>query len=242
LTTVQAQKRSFISLLIVTGLFVAIMAIGFVGNLRKGNYVVIPIAFTAVAICGGALWLAHYRVRVMLRDRKPDRIIAHYHGSVRRIEHADAVAAYLSALAAAFFGDFDRAREELAPVDWDKAPPMYRGHRLYVLATLALLEETDYPKALELAAQAKELESQSPGGGLQLLDDVIHLVAEGAGPERMARLERAANKQHGLIPGMCAWALAVHYKRNNQPDKAADYKVLLKLSIPYSAPLKSSGG
>jgi hypothetical protein len=236
---VQSQKRNFISLLIVTALFVTIMGIGLVGNLRNGNYVVIPIVFTTVAICGGALWFAHYRVRVMLRDRKPDRIIAHYHGSVRRIEHADAVAAYLSALAATFFGEFDRAREELALVDWDKVPPMYRGHRMYVLATLALLEETDYPKALQLAAQAKELESRSPGGGLQLLDDVIHLVADGATPEMMARLERAANKQHGLIPGMCAWALAVHYKRSNQPDKASDYKVLLRLSIPHSAPLRS---
>jgi hypothetical protein len=236
---VQASKRNFISLLIVMGLFITIIAVGLVGNVRSGNYVVIPIAFTAIAICAGALWLAHYRVRVMLRDRTPDRIIAYYRGSVRRIEHANAVAAYLSALAATFFGKFDRAHEELGRVDWDRVPPMYRGHRLYVLATLALLEETDYPKALELAAKAKELESQTPGGGLQLLDDVIHVVAEDAAPERIARLDRAANKQHGLIPGMCAWALAVHYKRNHQPDKAADYKVLLRLSIPHSVPLES---
>ncbi|MGD1072061.1 MAG: hypothetical protein ABSB15_18170 [Bryobacteraceae bacterium] len=235
----QSHKKNFIALLIVTALFVAIMAIGFVGNLRSGNYVVIPIAFTAIAICAGAVWLAHYRVRVMLRDRTPDRIIAHYHGSVRRIEHANAVAAYLSGLAATFFGQFDRARAELDAVDWDKVAPMCRGHRLYVLAMLALLEETDYPQALRLAAQAKELESQSPGGGLVLLDDVIHLVAEGGNPEIVARLERAANKQHGLVPGICAWALAVYYKRNNQPDKASDYKAILKLSIPYSAPMKS---
>jgi hypothetical protein len=38
---------------------------------------------------------------------------------------------------------------------------------------------------------------------------------------------------------MCAWALAVHYKRTNEPDKASDYKVLLKLAIPHCAPLKS---
>jgi hypothetical protein len=239
LTTVQSHRKNFIALLIVTGLFIAIMAVGFVGNIRSGNYVVIPIAFTAIAICAGAVWLAHYRVRVLLRDKTPDRIIAHYHGSVRRIEHADAVAAYLSGLAAAFFGEFDRAREELEAVNWDKVPAMYRGHRLYVLAVLALLEETDYPLALRLAAQAKELESQSPGGGLVLLDDVIHLVAEGGNPEIISRLERAANKQHGLVPGICAWALAVYYKRNNQMDKASDYKVILKLAIPYSAPMKA---
>ena len=236
----QSHKKNFISLIVVAVLFLAVVAAGFIGNVRNGNYVVIPITFTAIAICGGALWFAHYRVRVMLRDRTPDRIIAHYHGSVRRIAHAEAVGAYLSALAAAFFGEFDRAREELACVDWDTFPAMFQGHRLYVLSFLALLEETNYPKALRLACEAKELEGQTPGGGLQLLDDCIHLVADSVSPEAIARLERTASKQHGLMPGICAWALAVHYKRGNLPDKASEYKMLLQLAIPYSAPLRST--
>jgi hypothetical protein len=236
----QSHKRNFISLLVVAVLFAAVIAVGFIGNIRHGNYVVIPVAFTAIAICFGLLWFAHYRVRVMLRDRTPDRIIAHYHGSVRRIPHAQAVAAYLSALAATFFGAFDRARQELAQVDWQNVPPMLQGHRLYVLALLALLEETDYPKALKLAGEAKERESQTPGGGLQLLDDAIHLIAAGADSDTTARLERTASKQHGLVPAICAWALAVHFKRVNQPDKASDYKTVLQLSVPFSVPLKQT--
>jgi uncharacterized protein YecE (DUF72 family) len=176
---------------------------------------------------------------MMLRDTKPDRIIAHYHASVRRIPHAKATAAYLSALAATFFGQFDRAREELDAVDWAQAPPMYQGHRKYVLSVLALLEETDYPKALRLADEARELEKNDPAGGLLLLDDVIRLVAAGeVGSEGMQRLEKAAKKQHGLMPGLCAWALAVYYKRANQPDKAADFKELLRLAVPHSVPMK----
>jgi len=66
------------------------------------------------------------------------------------------------------------------------------------------------------------------------------LVADSVSPEAMARLERTANKQHGLMPGICAWALAVHHKRGNQPDKAADYKALLRLAIPYSVPLRQT--
>jgi hypothetical protein len=180
----------------------------------------------------------HYRVRVLLRDKTPDRIIAHYHRTVRRIPHANAAAAYLSALAAAFYGQYDRARAELDSVDWDATTPVYRGHRMYVLATLALLEETDYPKALALAAQGRELESKGEGGGLQALDDVIQLVA-GAGDagEAVPRLEKIANKQHGLMPGMCAWALAVYYKREGQMDKAADFKEVLRMSVPFSAPM-----
>jgi hypothetical protein len=174
---------------------------------------------------------------MLFRDRKPDRIIAHYHSSVRRIPHANAAAAYLSALAAAFFGQYDRARQELDAVDWDQTTQVYRGHRLYVLATLALLEDTDYPKALRLARQAHELESREEGGGLPALDDVIHAVAEGPSDEAIARLHKVAKRQNGLMPGMCAWALAVHYKRTGDAERAADYKEMLRMAMPFSSPM-----
>jgi hypothetical protein len=234
-------KKSIVNLAVVAGLFLAIIAAGVIGSVRNGNYTVVAIVFTALGICVLAVMLNHYRVMMLLRDRTPDRIIAHYHRSVRRIPHAHAAAAYLSALAAAFFGQYDRARRELETVDWDQTTPMYRGHRFYVLATLALMEETDYPKALQLARQARDLESRAEGGGLQALDDVIHAVAEGATEETIVRMERVAKKQHGLMPGMCAWALAVHYKRAGQLEKAADFKEVLRMSVPFSAPMLKAG-
>jgi tetratricopeptide (TPR) repeat protein len=215
------------------------MLVGVVGSVRQGNYAALPIVFTALAICGLAIAAKHFQIRLMLRDTTPDRIIRHYHQGVRRMPHAQAAAAYLSALAAAFFGQYDRAREELDAVEWATTSPMYRGHSLYVLAFLALLEQTDYPKALRLADEARELEKQDAAGGLPVLDDVIRLVAAGPSDEIITRLEKVAKKQHGLMPGMCAWALAVHYKRTNQPEKAANFKELLRLSVPHSAPLKA---
>jgi hypothetical protein len=234
---VASARHNILRLVIVAALFLAIIAIGTVGSVRNGNYVVLAIVLTALGVCVLAVMFSHYRVRVLLRDRTPDRIIAHYHRSVRRIPHASAAAAYLSALAAVFFGQYDRARSELDAVDWDGTTPVYRGHRIYVLATLAMLEETDYPKALALAAQARELENREPGGGLQAVDDVIYTVAGDPDSERLDRLESLARKQQGLMPGMCAWALAVHYRRNGQPDKAADFKELLRMSVPFSAPM-----
>ncbi|MDP9171324.1 MAG: hypothetical protein M3N54_11955 [Acidobacteriota bacterium] len=236
-----SNKRNLFSLAVVGGVFLTIILAGVIGNVRTGNYIVLPIVFTAFGVCGLAIWLGHFRVRVLLRDRTPDRIIAHYHRSVRRIPHADAAAAYLSALAATFFGEFDRARKELELVDWSAAPPMYQGHRLYVLATIALLEDNDYPKSLQLARAARRLEEAEKGGGLQLIDDIIHLVADGsAEPATIARLDATARKQQGLMPGMCAWALALHYKRSNQPDLAGEYKQLLRLAVPYCAALKAA--
>jgi hypothetical protein len=233
--------RNFLTLAVMAAIVLTILTVGVVGSVRNGNYVVVAIVFTALGVCVLAVMLNHYRVRMLLRDKTPDRIIAHYHRSVRRIPHANAAAAYLSALAAAFYGQYDRARAELEAVDWDGTTPVYRGHRLYVLAALALLEETDYPQALLLARQAHELERREEGGGLQILDDVIHAVAEGPSPETIARLEKVAKKQSGLMPGMCAWALAVFYKRQGEMEKAADFKEMLRMSVPFSAPMLKAG-
>jgi len=234
---VGSRKSGIWSLAIVAGLFLAIIIAGVIGSVRNGNFAVIAIVFTALCICVLAILFGHYRVRILLRDKTPDRIIAHYHRSVRRIPHANAAAAYLSALAAAFYGQYGRARTELDAVDWDATTPVYRGHRMYVLATLALMEDTDYPKALALAAQARDLETRGEGGGLQALDDVIRLVAGAGDDEAIGRLEKIAKKQHGLMPGMCAWALAVYYKRAGKLDRAAEFKELLRMSVPFSAPM-----
>ena len=178
----------------------------------------------------------------MLRDKTPDRLISHYHKTVRRVPHADAAIAYLSALVATFYGEFDRARKELEPVDWDKASPMYRGHRLYVLAVLAIMEDNDYPAALRLAAQARELEARDAAGGFELLDGVIRLIAGGLDSDELEtvteRLEKSARKSAGLISGMSAWALAVYFNRQNKPDKATEFKEFLRIAVPHSAPMR----
>lgn len=227
-------NKNLTSLIVMVLAVVAVLTFGMVGSIRAGNYVVVAIVFTALGMCVLAVMLNHYRVRLLLRDKTPDRIIKHYHYSVRRIPHANAAAAYLSALAALFYGQFDRARKELEGVDWDATTAVYRGHRLYVLSLLALMEETDYPKALGLARQAAELESREPGGGLQPIDDVIHAVAEGVSEEMLPRLEKLAKKQSGVVSGMCAWALAVHYKRLGDGEKAADFKEMVRMAVPFS--------
>jgi hypothetical protein len=75
---------------------------------------------------------------------------------------------------------------------------------------------------------------------LVVLDAVIRTVADTGSPERIATLDRVAKRQHGLMPGMCAWALAVHYMRVNDPEKAADCKELLRLAVPHAAPMQQN--
>jgi hypothetical protein len=240
---VQANRKNLIGVGVVGALFLTVTVAGLVGNAKTGNYVATPLLLTAVGLAVIFLWLSQFRVRQMLLEKTPDRLITHYHKTVRRIPHADAAIAYLSALAATFFGEFERARKELEPVNWDTTRPMYRGHRLYVLALLAILEENDYQKALRLTAQAKELEERDAAGGFELLDAAIRLVAGGVAPDEMdlvvERLQKSAKKAAGLIPGISAWALALHYNRLNQPDLATEFKENLRSAVPHSIPLKA---
>ena len=89
--------------------------------------------------------------------------------------------------------------------------------------------------------KAALLKSRIPPVVCRSLDGVIRLVAEGPSDDIIPRLERTAKKRNGLMPGMCAWALAVYYKRINQMEKSAEFKELLRMSVPYSSPMKNVG-
>jgi hypothetical protein len=174
----------------------------------------------------------------MFKDKTPDRLIANYHATLlharaRKIANADAAAAHLSALAATVYGQFDRAREELAEVDWEGAPPMYRGHRLHVLALIALLEQQDKTEALRLEAEAQALERTDPAGGLPIIHDAILVATGEANEETIKRTQQGAGRHAGALPAICAWALWLHNYRTGQTAEADRYRARLRGVAPY---------
>jgi hypothetical protein len=236
------NKKQLILIATAIGLFTSLMLTGVAGNVSKGNYTAIPVILLALLLAVGViwfgLWLNQKRIRLMFRDKTPDRLIANYHATLlharaRRIANADAAAAHLSALAATIYGQFDRAREELAAVDWDKAPAMYQGHRLHVLALIALLEKQDKAGALRLAAEAQALEQTEPAGSLPILHDAILIAAGEGGEELVTRTKLAADRKAGALPAICAWALWLHYYRAGQTTEANQYRERLRAAAPH---------
>ena len=244
-------KKQLVLFAVAAGLFIALMIAGVAGNVVHGNYKAVPLVFSALALSVFAIWLSiwfnHHRARLMFRDPSPNRLIAHYHATVRRIQYADAAAAYLSALAAAVYGQFDRARQELAAVDWEKAPAMYRGNRLHVLALVAVLEKQDKREALRLAAQAVALNDadagidakSGPAGGVPILHDVILVATGEGGADAMDRTRRAAGRTAGVMPPLCAWALSLYCERSGQSAEAARYRNQVLGAIPHFVGLSS---
>jgi hypothetical protein len=243
-------KKQIALFAIAAGLFTALMIAGVAGNVVHGNYKAVPLVFSALALAVFAIWFGIWfnqrRTRLMFRDPAPDRLIAHYHATVRRIQNADAAAAYLSALAAAVYGQFDRAREELDAVDWEKAPAMYRGHRLHVLALIALLEKRDKADALRLAARAAALEGAGAeaetgsAAGMPILHDAILVAAGEGGAGAISRTQRAAGRIAGVMPALCAWALSLHFERSGQSAEAARYRNRALEAVPHFVGLNGS--
>lgn len=243
-----SSKKQLILFGIAGGLFTALILAGIVGNVVRGNYMAIPVVGGVLLLAVGVIWLGIWlnqrRIQIMFRSPTPERLIANYHATllqarVRKIPHADAAAAHLSALASTIYGQFDRAREELAAVDWDDAPAMYRGHRLHLLALIALLEKHDNAGALRLAAEARELERTDPAGSLPILHDAILLAAGEYDDEAVGRVRKAADRKVGALPALSAWALSLHFDRVGQAAEAARYRDRVRAAAPYFVGLAS---
>jgi hypothetical protein len=237
-----ASKKQLMLFLIVGALFAAVMLTGVIGNLVQGNYAALPLVMLALVLAAGVIWFGvrinQRRIQIMFRKPTPDQLIEHYHATLlqaraRKIPNADAVAAHLSALAATVYGQFDRAREELDAVDWSKAPAMYQGHRLHMMALIALLESQDRATALRLAHEAEALEHTDRAGGLPALHDAI-LVATGEGDgEALERVQRTADRGVGAIPAISAWAVSLYCDRNDQSARAEQYRLKARGAAPY---------
>lgn len=237
-----SRKKQLTLIVLAAVLFTALMVTGVAGNVARGNFLAIPVILSALLLAFAGIWLGFYinqhRIRLMFRDKTPDRVIANYHATLLRaksrgIAHADAATAHLSALAATIYGEFDRAREELAAVDWDKAPAVYQGHRLHVLALIEMLEKQDGDAALELAAKASALEKTEATGSLSVLHDAIQVAAGAADDAAVKRTAQGASRKAGALPAICDWALWLHFYRLGRSADADRYREQLRAAAPY---------
>jgi hypothetical protein len=238
-----AGNKQMIALSIVGGVFVAMLVAGIAGNVVRGNYIAIPIAFLVLAFAIAAIWASIWfnqrRIQNMFRQPTPDRLIEHYHSSqlraqARKIPNSDAAAADLAALAATVYGQFDRAREELAKANWEQASAMYRARRLDTLAVIALLEDEDKDEAIRLTDEARAVEPTTTS-----LRDAVEIAVGRGDEESLKRAQRSARRGAGAIAALNAWALSLYCGRNGQEAEAERYLKLAQGAAPHLAVLKA---
>jgi hypothetical protein len=148
----------------VAGAFGALVLVGLVAALARGQYTLPVLGLVMVPIVLILIRAKQWRLRRLLRRANPELILEYMAKETRGLKwvpHGDCLSAGSLASAAATLGDFDRARRELAAVSWDGRPPLYQGLRDSAAALLALFEERNPEKALALARQARSLSDVS---------------------------------------------------------------------------------
>jgi len=242
LGAVNANTRHLLKWWAVIVFFVGLLLFGLISGLARGDY--IPAVGMLVALGVMALFIRRARRKVFLlfQEATPERAIAYSHSSTRRIPNGKAMAAYMSGLAAVLYGQFDRAREELAAVNWVSLPPMYQGFEAHVHSLLAIFEAKDYARALALAQEARDFCNVSdafPGSktsraGLETLVAVCKLLTGQDSSAVLDTLCRAVKELPGVSPLIPAWALAVYHKKLGQDGAAAEYLAVVERLAPYS--------
>jgi hypothetical protein len=151
------------------------------------------------------------------------------------------MAAYSSSFAAVLYGQFDRAREELAVVNWNSLPPMYQGFEAYIHSLLAIFEAKDYARALGLAQEARDYCNVSevfPGvktsrDALEANVVVCELLAGKSSAAMLDQLSRAVKELPGVSPAIPAWALAAYFKKLGQHAAAAEQAAVVRRLAPH---------
>lgn len=219
--------------------------VGMISGLNRKDYtpfIAVTVGFTVVSI---TFFRARRKAQLLFKDSTPDRAIAFYHSSMKRIPNGKAMAAYQSAFAAVLYGQFDRAREELATVNWANLPPMYQGFETYIHSLLAIFEAKDYGRALSLAEEARDLCTVSdrfPGTqksrvALDTNVAICQMLAGKSDSAVVGRVEKAAGELSGVASAIPSWALAVHHTRSGDISAAERYLAVVKRLLPHDTPL-----
>jgi hypothetical protein len=226
--------------------FLGLCIFGLIAGLLRGDYK--PAAFLSVAVAVVALnmYLARRRALRLFQDPTADRAIAYYHSSARKNPSSRAMTAYLSGYAAVLYGQFDRAREELATVNWISLPPLYQGFEAYVHSLMAIFERGDYTSALALAQEARDscaVSDAFPGSktsraALDAHVAVCELLGGRSDSALLDQLNRALKELPGVSPAIPAWALATHNKRIGRESVAVEYMAIVQRLLPHSPCLR----
>lgn len=218
---------------------------GMIVGLRRGEYTPFIAVTVGLAVVSITVVRARRKAQLLLKDSTPDRAIAYYHSSMKRIPNGKAMAAYTSAFAAVLYGQFERAREELASVNWATLPPMYQGFETYIHSLLAIFEARDYTRALSLAEEARDLcdvSEKFPGArksrvALEINVAVCEMLTGKSNPEVVTRLDRTSKELTGVAAALPSWALAVHHTRSGDAATAERYLGVVRRLLPHDTPL-----
>ena len=236
---------------------VSLVVIGFslfvvAKSLGDGDHGEAYVVVGSLVFVFGMVWFLRRRAqRAFVRDflaPGPEALIERSQRALggARIPHARESLALGVATSRAFYGQFGRARDELAEIGWDALPPLYRGSALQVRALIHYLSGDDPAAGLRCALEALELTRVPrfvPGAqaGARIAATYVEIgrmLVDGATPELAAalsaRVAATATPQERLLT---TWGAAVAHQQLNQSAQAQALFAQLRAAAPNCTPL-----
>ena len=221
---------------------------GVIHAVMRGEYLVPSIVVLVLVFVILQFWYSRRKRLLLFRNVTSDQAVSYYHRNKSKLPITRASVAYMSALALAFYGEFDKARDELSQIPWNTLPPLYQGFRIHVLTVTAVLERKDYRTALDLAIETRELSrsySAFPGSkksrvAMDALVDATEVLGERGNDELIGRLETAVNSLPPLAILIPALALARHYSLQGDEQKALKYRAMISRVAPHCGPMNEA--
>ena len=238
--------RQIYAWLAVTVVIGGIVIVGVAAAIGRGELVAPSAVGAAVAFIALRLYLQRRKQARLLHAPNSDALVRYYAATIRdSIPNGDALRAHASAVAAMFYGEFEKADELMAAVNWNGRGAIYEALPLHVRALTAYWRDHNYELGMALAARGRsmaETPRHIPGSATSRLSwDVLVAIGEvlddRATPASIAVLEAGRSKLpfvSGLLP---TWGLAVARQRADQQQEADALLSELRAAAPHCTPL-----
>jgi hypothetical protein len=190
--------------------------------------------------------LVHRKQWLLLRAPNSDSLIAYYAKLIRTsVPNGDVSRAHASAVAATCFGEFDKADEIMASIDWSGRGNLWEALPLHVRALTTYWRDHNYELGLALATRGRkmaEIPRHLPGSAMSRLSwDVLvsigEVLADRPTPETIAVLETGRAKLPFVSGLMATWGLAVAHQRAGRTKEASELVSQLRAAAPHCRPL-----
>ena len=242
--SVDRNTRHLLMYWAVALVFGSVALVGVVGALVRGDYLVPCVVTLVLAVSIAKHWFRTKKLTTAFQERSAAPAVGMFRKSAR-LPHGRLISASLCAVAFALYGNFDEARDELNSVSVHGVPPIYEAMHVYALAVLALLEERNYRKASELAAEMRDLCSVNaavPGSkrtrrATDAFCDACALLAGSGTSATAERLSNVVGKLRPIDTMVVAWALGQYFSRAGDAGRAGKYRAMVRKLAPHCTPL-----
>lgn len=222
-------------------------------NIGKGDFIsaLIPIAALILWLFFRKKLKSNFNndIEKYFLNETPEQLLNYYDNIYKRnkikIADSDVSLNYIKSVICCYYGEFDKCREIIEEIDWEKRSPYIQSLELSVGALLCYLQSQNYKEGRRLSIISEQLGNMSdkvPGSQkTKSLYEVYVQIGEALNgnldDKIIDNLEQQFNKSPILVKLLIGWGLSKAYDQLNMQEKSKEKLEYCRKAAPYCKPL-----